>query len=135
MIVPKYTISGVEEALAEIDRRLGLLHEGIHDTLDWFGKTTSDEMVETHTFQNRTYRLESSIGYEVTPINGAERMSVNVFANASYASQVEFGHPGPPPARPYPFFWPVFYRWEPAIYDRLQTVVEFALHDGRPYTP
>lgn len=132
MITPTITLTGVEEALADIDRRLSIMSDGVTTALDWFGKNATEEMIDTHTFQNRTFRLEGSIDYDVVPASAGDRTAVvAVFAMASYASQVEFGHPGPPPARPYPFFWPVFYKWEPALYERLQTVVEFAIYDGK----
>lgn len=122
-------LHGVEELQAELDRRLELMHRNVEGALDWFGKTTTEEMIETHTFQNRTFRLEGSIDYDLYVFVGNEA-HLAVFALAPYASQVEEGHPGPPAARPYPFFWPVFYTWEPVLYEKLQTAVEFALYDG-----
>lgn len=127
----RLTITGVEETIADVDRRLALMHEGVEQDLDWFGRTTSEEMIETHTFQNRTFRLEGSIGYDVHPFDSADEAAVEVFAHAEYASQVEFGHPGPPAARPYPFFYPVWFKWEPILMERLQGTVEQALYNGQ----
>jgi hypothetical protein len=128
MINLQFTLTGLEDVLADIDRRIEALKANVHADLDWFGRTATAEMVATHTFQNRTYRLESSIQYKAffwTPSRG---WRVEVEAGAWYASQVEFGHAGPPPARPYPFFWPVFYRWWPdALLERLQGTVERSL--------
>jgi hypothetical protein len=124
----KFTLSGLDEALAEIDRRLDTLKQDVHLDLDWFGRTTSNEMVATHTFQNRTFRLETSIGYKAFFWNPSTGWRVEVEASAWYASQVELGHPGPPPARPYPFFWPVWYRYYPdALMEKLQATVTTAL--------
>lgn len=132
MITPTITMSGVEEALADVDKRLDIMRDGVATAMDWAGKGATEEMISTHTFQNRTFRLEGSIDFDVLPFSPGDDVAIlSVFAMADYASQVEFGHPGPPPARPYPFFYPVFYRWEPALMERLQTVVEFALYDGK----
>lgn len=128
----KLTINwtGLDEAVAEIDRRLALMRTNVEKDLEWFGKTTTEEMIETHEFQNRTYRLEGSIDYDLYRFQGNEA-NVAVFALAPYASEVEHGHPGPPPARPYPFFYPAFYRWQEPLWEKMQTSVEFALYDGR----
>jgi hypothetical protein len=83
-------------------------------------------MVETHTFQNRTFRLEESIGYNVDAFRDF-KATVDIYATAPYATQVEHGHPGPPPARPYPFFWPVYYKHEPLLWERLEATVETSL--------
>ena len=133
MIKPTLVLTGLDEALAEIDRRLANLHAGIHADLDWFGRTTTEEMVRTHTFQNRTFRLETSIGYKAFFWVAGRGWRVEVEASAWYAEQVEFGHPGPPPARPYPFFWPVYYKYYPeALTERLQATTERTLGGGDP---
>lgn len=124
MLIPKITVTGVEAALREIDERIAAMHDGIEDDLEAFGKGAAEEMVSTHTFQNRTYRLEGSIGYVVTPFSGGTRARVEVHAEADYASQVEFGHPGPPPARPYPFFYPVWFTHLPLLDNDLQVTVD-----------
>lgn len=120
----------MDETLAEIDARLARLHENIEADLKWFGEGAADEMKETHTFQNRTYRLESSITYTVYYFRGGVARVV-VEAGMWYASLVENGHPGPPPARPYPFFWPVWWKWEPMLWPQLQTTVEETLGGRR----
>lgn len=131
MIIPLIRISGVEAAIRELDERLAAMREGIERDLNAFGKGAAEEMVETHTFQNRTYRLEESIGYDVDGFGGGNRAQVEVHAEAPYASQVEFGHPGPPPARPYPFFYPVWYKRVPLLDNQLQTTVDAALGGKR----
>jgi len=118
---------GLEEAIREAEERITALQEGVEADLEWFGRTASDEMVETHTFQNRTFRLETSIGYELYRFHQSQVASVEVHALADYASQVEYGHPGPPPARPYPFFWPVFWSRVPLLWDRLKETLDRAL--------
>lgn len=128
MIIPKVTVTGLDAVLADIDNRLARMSAGIRADLDWFGDTTTTEMRETHTFVNRTGYLESSINYAVLLREG--HWDVNVEASAWYAEQVEFGHPGPPPARPYPFFWPVFYKWEPELWERVQATVDRELSGG-----
>ncbi len=128
MIIPKVTVTGLDAVLADIDRRVEAMHAGIRNDLDWFGDTTTQEMRDTHTFVNRTGYLESSINYRVAMRDGA--WGAEVEASAWYAEQVEFGHPGPPPARPYPFFFPVFYRWEPELWERMQGTVERTLSGG-----
>lgn len=123
-------LTGVEEMQADIDGRLEALLAGVEEDLDWFGRSARDEMVATHTFQNRTFRLERSIGYTLVPwVNGIAQ--VTSYAIAPYASQVEFGHPGPPPARPYPFFWPVFYHFEAALWDRVRETMLSTIGDVR----
>jgi len=111
-------LHGVEEALAELDRREALARTNIERAMEAWGKKAEQQMIDTHTFQNRTYRLEGSIGYDLYVFVGAHA-HLAVFALAPYASQVEFGHPGPPPARPYPFFWPVFWNLEPEFTENL----------------
>ena len=118
--------TGIEEAIREADDIIAQIERGPVDELEWFGKTTTDEMVRTHTFQNRTFRLESSIGYQVYPILG-HIFRVKVEATAPYASQVEEGHPGPPAARPYPFFYPVFWAHEPMLQQRVQAWLDHTL--------
>lgn len=125
----KITISGVDEAIADIDHRVDLMHSGIDDELGRSGDGMKIEMIRTHTFQNRTYRLEGSIGYEVYTFIG-NHAALTMFANEWYASLVEEGHPGPPPARPYPFFWPVWFAMTPGILERLQAVVTATIEHG-----
>jgi len=130
MILPTLTFTGLEDVLADIDRRLEDMHAAIHRELDWFGRTTSEEMIATHTFQNRTYRLETSIGYIAYYWTASAGWRVVVEASAPYAEQVEWGHPGPPAARPYPFFWPVFWKWEPVLWERMQASGERTFAGG-----
>lgn len=118
MIQFKIRLTGAEEALADFDRREANAHRYVEEDLEWFGKTAEEQMIQTHTFQNRTFRLEGSIGYDLYVFQG-NFAHLAVFALAPYASQVEFGHPGPPPARPYPFFWPVFYNLSPELLARM----------------
>lgn len=129
MIVPTLTITGVDEAIADVTRRLAAMQDGVRQTLDAFGKSASEEMIRTHTFQNRTYRLENSIGYHVADFPEGH-FTLGLFASAPYATQVEFGHPGPPPARPYPFFWPVYYEMEPQLWNQLEVTVHTALGES-----
>ncbi len=127
MLIPKITITGVEEALRDVDARFEAMRDGIEGDLDTFGRDAAQEMVDTHTFQNRTFRLEGSIGYDVTPFGPTNHASVELHAMADYASEVEEGHMGPPAARPYPFFWPVFYKRAPLLDNQLQVTVDNAL--------
>ncbi|CAN5608020.1 hypothetical protein BH24ACT15_BH24ACT15_34840 [soil metagenome] len=132
MMFPKITLIGVEEAIAELDRREALVHENVEQGLAAWGQQATMQMIETHTFQNRTYRLEGSIGYDVHGWSGTGAQ-LAVFALANYSSQVEFGHPGPPPARPYPFFWPVFWNTEPDFWFQMRSAQAFGW-DGLPWS-
>lgn len=115
-------VTGIEETLARIDslERQILLNVAIE--LEWFGRTVTDEMVADHTFQNITGQLERSIGYTVESWS-AGTIQANVFAMAPYAQAVE---EGTPTSRPYPFFWPVIYKYLPVLQDRLQKAVDLA---------
>jgi hypothetical protein len=126
MIWPSLVLTGVPEALADIDARLMALHTEIARDLDWFGRSTTDQMVAEHTFRNRSFRLETSIRYKTYAWRG-DGWRVDVVAGEWYASQVEFGHAN---ARPYPFFWPVIFSWAPLLEDRMQGTLERTLGGG-----
>lgn len=118
--------SGLENALSEIDFKLDYAKASVVDDLTYFGQGAKDEMVRTHTFQNRTFRLERSIDYDIiafTPENPARGV---VFALTEYASDVEFGIPGR--SRPYPFFWPVYYKWLALLEEKLSEDWPRAFH-------
>ena len=124
------TLTGVQETIDELDRRIALRNQNVNRTLEQEGAAMAQEMKDTHTFINRTGWLELSIGHDVTPWLG-DRARLDQYALAHYASQVEFGHPGPPPARPYPFFWPVFYAREPGLQAQLDAAVHLAMDEGQ----
>jgi hypothetical protein len=104
---------GLENVLSDIDMKLDAAKQVVRDDLKEFGIGAKGEMVMTHTFQNRTFQLEHSIGFSQD-----EDVSVTVFAMAPYASQVEFGVPGH--SRPYPFFWPVWFKWLTLLEEKLK---------------
>lgn len=132
MIVLNIKITGIPDVIDRLDERHKQARENVQNTLDWFGKGSADEMVRTHTFQNRTYRLEGSIGHSVEPFENGQAFA-SVFALTSYASLVEFGVPGK--SRPYPFFWPVFYKWLPLLRDVELVNAWQAGWKGEAYTP
>ena len=105
------TWTGLEAVLTDIDAKLAAAKQVITADLQWMGAGAKDEMVRTHSFQNRTFRLEGSIDYDVT------LSAVTVFALTEYASEVEFGVPGR--SRPYPYFWPVWYKWIAMLEEKL----------------
>ena len=122
--------SGLDNVLNDIDMRLKQAQHVVMDDLKEFGKGAADEMILTHTFQNRTFRLEHSIGtswreFDVDVAVG-QNASASVFALADYASQVEFGVPGR--SRPYPFFWPVWYKWLALLEEKLRDDWPRAFH-------
>jgi len=115
-------VTGIEEVLNRLDslERQILLNVAIE--LEWFGRTVTDEMVADHSFQNITGQLERSIGYTIESWN-LGTIQANVFAMAPYAQAVEDGTPS---SRPYPFFWPVIYKYLPVFQERLQRAVDLA---------
>lgn len=115
-------VTGIDEALARLDGIQQRLRLFITIELEWFGRTVTQEMVLTHSFQNVTGRLERSIGYSVEQWT-ANAVVLNVFATAPYAQAVE---EGTPTSQPYPFFWPTFYKWLPELQLRLQKAVDAA---------
>ncbi len=116
MEILKVEVKGLDEVLADIDRRLAAAKQVVADDLTWAGQGAKAEMIATHTFQNRTYRLEGSIDFTVEHEEDFEQLVV--FALTAYASMVEFGVPGH--SRPYPFFWPVFYKWQAQLEEKLK---------------
>lgn len=116
-------VTGIDDALARLEGLERAIKLAIVVELEWFGRVTTQEMVLTHSFTNRTGRLERSIGYSVESWSG-NRALVNVFATAPYAQAVE---EGTPTSRPYPFFWQVFYKYLPELQQRLQSAVNEAL--------
>lgn len=117
MIALTVNFTGIQETIAELDRRLALAKSGIEADMAWFGEGAKAEMIATHTFQNRTFRLEGSIDYDVHQFD-LDGAYVTVFALTGYATQVEFGQPGR--SRPYPFFWPIWYKWVPLLEEKMQ---------------
>lgn len=110
-------LTGVDDAIAELESRFSAAKDAVVEDLKWFGQGAKQEMIDTHTFQNRTFRLEGSIDFDVVHFTTVGPYVV-VFALTEYASQVEFGVPGR--SRPYPFFWPVWYKWVPLLEERMQ---------------
>ena len=116
--------------------------------LDWFGRTVIDEMQKQpplghppggphppdgelpvfgeHAYIDRTGYLTRSMGYTVELWQG-HRATVSVFALAPYADAVEYGTTH---SRPYPFFFPVFYKYLPILHARLQAAAERAFNDA-----
>jgi hypothetical protein len=116
------TATGIEETIARLDGIARQIAINVSEVLDWFGRTVTEEMQADHTFQNITGRLERSIGYTVESWS-AGTVQANVFAMAPYAQAVE---EGTPTSRPYPFFWPVIYKYLPELQERLQKAVTAA---------
>lgn len=115
-------VTGIEEVFDRLDSLERQIQINVAIELEWFGRVTTEEMVATHTFQNITGRLERSIGYTIESWS-AGHIQANVFALAPYAQAVE---EGTPTSRPYPFFWPVFYKYLPELQERLQKAVSLA---------
>jgi hypothetical protein len=119
--------SGLDHVLNDIDLKLAAAQQVVVDDLKEFGAGARDEMVRTHTFQNRTFRLERSIDFDVVAfVPGQENARATVFALTEYASQVEFGVDGR--SRPYPFFWPVWYKWLALLEEKLRDDWPRAFH-------
>lgn len=115
------TWSGLENVLSDIDMKLEAAKQVITDDLREFGEGAKNEMVRTHPFRNRTFRLEGSIDFDVEPFD-----YVTVFALTDYASDVEFGVPGR--SQPYPYFWPVFWKWAALLEAKIADDWPRALH-------
>lgn len=115
------TWSGLENVLSDIDMKLEAAKQVITDDLREFGEGAKNEMVRTHPFRNRTFRLEGSIDFDVVPFD-----YVTVFALTEYASDVEFGVPGR--SQPYPYFWPVFWKWAALLEVKIADDWPRALH-------
>ena len=123
------TVTGIEQTLARLDGLEKQIKLNVAEVLRWFGDTVTEEMIVTHTFQNITFRLEKSIGFTVESWQ-ADTIQANIFAMAPYAQAVE---EGTPTSRPYPFFWPVIYKWLPELETRLAAAVESAYEQfGEP---
>jgi len=116
-------VTGIDEALARLDGLEARIRTNVVAALEWFGQVTTEEMVQTHPFRNITGRLERSIGYTVEQWS-AGKVVANIFATAPYAQAVEEGTTS---SRPYPFFWPVFYKYLPELQERLQAAVDEAI--------
>lgn len=118
------------EGLDEMIERVGGLSQQIKLNLtvelEWFGRTATQEMITQHEFINRTGRLERSIGYHIEVVN--DHLQLHVYALAPYAVAVEEGVPGH--SRPYPYFWPAFYKHLPELMERLDAAVHSALEDA-----
>lgn len=122
----RLTVTGIDDrirAVQGVERQLKL---NIVVALEWFGRTVREEMIHTHTFRNRTGRLERSMGYTVEAWT-ASTIQINVFALAPYARAVEEGTSR---SRPYPYFWQVFYKHLTELYRRLQAAVDSAFMDA-----
>lgn len=113
MISLTLTWSGLDAALNDIDLKLEAAKQIVTDDMREFGEGAKNEMVQTHTFRNRTFRLEGSLDFDVIPFD-----HVTVFALTGYASDVEFGIPGR--SRPYPYFWPVWWKWYALFEEKLK---------------
>lgn len=143
-------VVGIDEAIARADyaQRLFLLYVG--EQLDWFGASATKEMRQghppggphpnpgempifgDHRYIDRTGQLTRSIGYSVEQWNNFKAI-VLVFAMAPYAEKVEQGEPNK--SRPYPFFYPVFYKYLPILMARIPAAVERAFADAIKANP
>jgi hypothetical protein len=119
-------VTGIDERIRAVDGLDRQLKLNIVVVLEWFGRTVREEMIHTHTFRNRTGRLERSLGYTVEAWT-ANTIQIMVFATAPYARAVEEGTSR---SRPYPYFWPVFYKHLTELYQRLQQAVDSAFADA-----
>jgi len=118
----KLLATGIDDALARLDGLERQIKLNIVVELERFGRVCTEEMIQTHTFQNITGQLERSIGYTVESYGTS--IVLNLFATAPYAQAVE---EGTPTSRPYPFFFPVFYKHFAELQDRLQRAVTEAV--------
>ena len=116
-------VEGLDAAISRMDGLRQQLILNMTVALEWFASTVTNEMITQHSFQNRTGRLERSIGYTLNMVDN--QLQLQVFALAPYAVAVEQGVPGH--SAPYPFFWPTFYKWLPDLYLKLEEGVESAL--------
>lgn len=117
----RLTATGIDDALARLDGLQRQIDLNIVVELERFGRIVTQEMIQTHTFQNITGRLERSIGYTVEQYGTS--IMLNLFAMAPYAQAVE---EGTPTSRPYPFFFPVLYKYLPDLLPALQRAVNEA---------
>lgn len=119
-------MTGIDDAIARLDGLEARIKLYITVELERFGRIVTAEMVETHTFQNITGRLERSIGYSVEEWRSGFTV-LNVFATAPYAQAVE---EGTATSQPYPFFWPVFWKHYPELQARLQKAIDEAFAEA-----
>lgn len=111
------THTGIEEEKLRADRYHAAYRRRVWEAMNWFGQVVSQEIKADHPYKDRTGWLTASVGYSMDPLFETGTMSGTVYALAWYASAVEAGTPH---SRPYPFFWPKFYKYLPALLDRIQ---------------
>lgn len=126
MLDIRLTLTGIDQAIAGVDKVFELYFLYISQELDWFGKTVSEEAKNDHPYMDHTFTLTRSIGYTVEGWTG-RTVQVNVFATASYAGEVEFGTSK---SRAYPFLFPKFYLYLGELQNRLQAAVNRAFEEG-----
>jgi hypothetical protein len=120
------TVTGIDQAIRGADAAEKLYRQAIAETLEWFGKTVSQEVKDDHPYIDRTGVLTRSVGYSVESWRG-KFLVVNVFATATYAEAVEYGTSR---SRPYPFLFPKFYKYLDELQQRLQIAVNAAIAAG-----
>ena len=121
----RLTATGIDDALDRLDGLERAIRLAIVVELERWGRVVTEEMIQTHSFQNITGRLERSIGYTVEEWR-SNAVVLTVSALAPYAEAVETGTPN---SRPYPFFWPSFYKYLPDLEPRLAAAIAEAIKD------
>jgi hypothetical protein len=122
----RLTITGIDQTIRGVDAAEKLYQQAIAETLEWFGKTVSEEVKADHPYIDRTGGLTRSVGYTVESWRG-RFIQVNVFATMPYAEAVEYGTSR---SRPYAFLFPKFYKYLGELQQRLQIAVNAALAAG-----
>lgn len=117
------THTGFQEERDRADRYQATYRRLVWEAMDWFGRTVVSEMQTDHPYQDRTGWLTASQGYAMDPLNDEGSISGSVYALAWYASAVEAGTPH---SRPYPFFWPKFYKFLPMLMSRIELAMKSA---------
>lgn len=120
-------VKGLDTTLASLSGLELQIRLNITVELEKFAKTITEIMITQHSFQNRTGRLERSIGYHIEVVPGS--LQLFVYALAPYAIAVEEGVEGH--SRPYPFFWATFYEFLPDLIDGLGSAVAAAFENAR----
>lgn len=145
-MIPQLTVVGIDEAIQRADRLQRLFLIYVNAQLDWFGETVTTEMKRghppggphpevpgelpvfgEHRYIDQTGALTRSIGFTIEQWSNFT-IRVHVFAMMPYAIAVEMGTPT---SRPYPFFWPVFYKYVPLLMERVRLAVAQAFDEAK----
>jgi len=121
-----FKVTGIDKAIQAVDYVQRIMMQYVAIELDWFGKTVSAEMISDHPYIDRTGQLTRSIGFTIESWTYGKAI-INVFALAAYAQPVEFGTAT---SRPYPFFYPVFYKYLDELMRRIQAAVDKAFDEA-----